>query len=940
MVAVIALAAAPAGGADRLADVFTAPNASYKPKIRWWWTCGEIIRDDVERELREIATAGFGGVEIACMFTPDPRRQGWGSPAMRDRMAAALESGRRHGLEVDFTVGPAWPLVVPGVTPNDRAAAQELAFGSTVLGGGSSYAGVVPPPEPAPAPGVTESTLVAVQAVRCAAACTGDETVRLVAGSTIDLTARVVDGRLAWTAPVGGDWLLLGFWQRGTGQAAVVGPGVTVPAAYVVDHFAEAGARAAIDFWERAILSPEMRELLRETGGDLFEDSLELDSNLHWTWDLLEQFETRRGYSLRPFLPVLMIERLHRQYSSVSLEAAARYAFSPALDRRVRHDYVQTLTDLYAERHAGVLQAFAHELGLAFRAQPYGETVDVAQIASTLDVPETEGLATDLGVPALARLQDYRVLASAAHAAGVPRVSTECCAVLNAAYAQTWQDLLARISASFVGGVNQIVVHGFAYERGLGAPWPGFSVFTLLNGNGFSEAWGPRQPTWDDVPRITRWLSRMQLVLRQGSPRVDVAVYRQHLDRAPGGLFTDPGLARAGFTFGYLAPSHTALESARVASGRLAPDGPAYRALVLNEAGTLPLDAARRILSFARSGLPVVVAGALPSTTPGAARAVANDAALAAIVGELLDEPTVRRVRAEADVPSALAALGVEPALRPLRPTELLSARRSTPEAELYVVHNPTAATVRTTLALEGNGAPYRLDPWTGSIASLARHRRASGRTVLLVTVRPGETIVLAIGDLGELPPADVGSARQVRQAAPRGRDDERTPARRTLAAWRLDVGDWRAGADGTRTTLRHSLRLSQLEPWSEIPELRDVSGIGTYTTTVRLPRSWTRGRHRACLELGEVFDTFRVRVNGVDVGAVDQTTAVVDVSRHLQAGTNTIEVRVATTLRNRLRVTPGFLGQALEERQEYGLVGPVVLRVRSASRSQEGTCR
>jgi hypothetical protein len=151
-------------------------------------------------------------------------------------------------------------------------------------------------------------------------------------------------------------------------------------------------------------------------------------------------------------------------------------------------------------------------------------------------------------------------------------------------------------------------------------------------------------------------------------------------------------------------------------------------------------------------------------------------------------------------------------------------------------------------------------------------------------------------------------------------------PASRSLKAWKLDVSDWHRAANGQLEKTSHSLALDTLKPWSQIPELQDVSGVGTYTTTVRLPATWTGGRH-ATLHLGEVFDTFRVRVNGKAVATVDQVTGVADISRYLEAGVNEIQVRVATTLRNRLRVTPGFPGQASEDRQDYGLIGPVVLQ-------------
>jgi hypothetical protein len=117
---------------------------------------------------------------------------------------------------------------------------------------------------------------------------------------------------------------------------------------------------------------------------------------------------------------------------------------------------------------------------------------------------------------------------------------------------------------------------------------------------------------------------------------------------------------------------------------------------------------------------------------------------------------------------------------------------------------------------------------------------------------------------------------------------------------------------------------LSALAAWPAIAGLEDVSGIGRYKTTITLGREWKRDVG-AKLDLGEVFDTFRVRVNGELLPPLSQTNTVVDLGDRLRPGQNTIEVEVATTLNNRLRVTdPTIFGGS--RRQNYGLIGPVTL--------------
>ena len=77
------------------------------------------------------------------------------------------------------------------------------------------------------------------------------------------------------------------------------------------------------------------------------------------------------------------------------------------------------------------------------------------------------------------------------------------------------------------------------------------------------------------------------------------------------------------------------------------------------------------------------------------------------------------------------------------------------------------------------------------------------------------------------------------------------------------------AGATATETVKPvRTAELTTLVPWSQVPGLEDVSGIGRYTTQVDLGADWT-DRDGAYLELGEVTDTFRVRVNGEPVRPV-----------------------------------------------------------------------
>ena len=152
-----------------------------------------------------------------------------------------------------------------------------------------------------------------------------------------------------------------------------------------------------------------------------------------------------------------------------------------------------------------------------------------------------------------------------------------------------------------------------------------------------------------------------------------------------------------------------------------------------------------------------------------------------------------------------------------------------------------------------------------------------------------------------------------------------------TNTAWHLDVADWQptnpygttgpAGTDTTKAPV--SVDLTALAAWPDIPALANASGTGVYATSFTLPKNWS-DEEGATLSLGQVTDSFDVRVNGQAV-PIDQISATADLGPYLHAGTNYLIVQVATTLNNRLyQLDPTVAKRGLI--QNYGLIGPVTV--------------
>jgi hypothetical protein len=843
-------------------------------------------------------------------------------------------------------------------------------------------------------PAGAKTTLVAVAAAKCVeASCPLPEggSRKLDRSTVTDLTKTVRDGTLDWTAPAGtGTWALLAFYQTADGLKKT-GMSATSPN-YVVDHLSSRGAKAVASFWDSAVLTPETKRLLSRMNGpgSIFEDSLEMGSNQLWTWDFASQFTRRRGYPVVHALPAL---------TGVGQQGTGTPAFDfgDGSGARYRQDYRQTWSDLYIDRYVTGLQRWARSHGLHYRAQAYGDPVQTGRAARVTGVPEGESL--NFGSPnKLGAEQDYRVLAGGAHSAGTTRVSTECCAVFNGAYRSTvagrdlYQDVtdepwingdaqngnLDTVYKAYAGGVTQVVWHGFAHRDapaglaspnpGAGGTWPGYNPWIIQGFLNVGELFGPRIPQWRDYRSVNDHLSRLQLVLRQGRPRLDLAVYYQDLGLAgksvgvqetPGHMLgVDSATAAAGYTYEYLTPD--TLVDAPYEGRRLSPDGAAYKGLVLNDQATVTVAAAERILALARRGLPVFVIGDAPSAVAGAGTA-GQDARVKALTAQLLRQPSVRHLSNEAGLPAALSGAGLRPDAKAASSAGALeTVHRDAGGTDYYFVYNRSASQADTTISLNGSGRPYRLDSWTGTISPIAAYAKDRDSVNVPVKLAPYDATVIAITREGHVAEpgarhavsttADVrygGDGSLLARATAAGGytatlDDGRTvstvikdvPQQRKLTSWRLSAESWTPGAGPgeTTTTTLPTTRVTAkqdgtLPSWSEIttgPDLGRASGVGTYTATVTMPAGWNR-HNGAYLDLGKAVDTVRVEVNGHPVRGINQSDLDrIDLGRRLRPGSNTITVTVSTTLHNAVKAT-GAATYRLPD-QRTGLLGPVVL--------------
>jgi len=338
----------------------------------------------------------------------------------------------------------------------------------------------------------------------------------------------------------------------------------------------------------------------------------------------------------------------------------------------------------------------------------------------------------------------------------------------------------------------------------------------------------------------------------------------------------------------------------------LYPDGPAYRALIVDERALAP-DAAEALDQSASMGVRVLVVGEPPTADSGFAAGPAGPERVGAAMARLLARPSCVRVGALAEVPAALAGLGVLPRAA-WEAAPLLTQWRDAGTRSYLLVYNTSGAPVTTELSLEGVGAVRELDLWTGGIAP--RSAWAEGdRTQLRLELGGLEVRVLEL-DRG-LAPAPI--------------------TLEPLASTEVELSGWSLEVVTEEPSGARQLSLRQGPgDWREIAELCDVSGVGVYRVSV------PEGVRGATLALGELAGSVTVRVGAREFGTRYVSGAVLDLGDAL-AEHPSIEIEVRTVLNNAAigcdtrPVIEGLpLAQAERHPVAQGLIGPVRLSAAS----------
>lgn len=703
--------------------------------------------------------------------------------------------------------------------------------------------------------------------------------------AAIDVSERIgSDGRIRWQAPPG-RWRILriGYTTTGKGNSAAgAGQGLEC------SRFESDAVNRQYDGWFEKV-----RDRLGALGHRMVKtihvDSWEAGTQ-NWSPTFVEKFRERRGYDIRAWLAVM---------AGVPMESAD-------FTERALYDVRRTIADLVSDVFYTTLSSRAQADGVRFTGEPPSPTfpVDGLDYTRFLDMPMGEFWYNS---PRNDKPSDIHDAVSGGRIYGKRVIGSE-------SFTETlidWTEQPAKWKAlgdhNWCLGVNRFMLHVWAMQ-----PFPDRGPGMTLNGIGtqfnYLQSWWKPGKSWFD------YLGRAQALLQQGRPVADIAYFigediptRSLLPR-----MLVPALP-AGYAYDSI-NRDALLRLARVEGGWLVlPGGSRYRLLVLPPAERMTPELITKLDEFARAGLPIY--GPRPTASPSLAGGAAADTMVREIAEQLWGSG---RIANRGDLASLLS--GLEPDLVVHGADSIEWTHRQGPGWDLCFLSNQSADPVSFTASLRVTGrAPELWDAERGDINSVAEWQEEGGITRVPLHLKGAGSVFL----LFSVPADDLPVVQSVRPASG-GVLLKRESG--TLSLCSEHPGRWSVKTNNTVHQARiptvpaplpihgpwlvrfvdphpkpKTVRLDRLVSWRQLsdPDLRFYSGLATYSTMLELPALPPDAR--LLLDLGDVRDLATVRLNGRTVASLFMPPFAPDVTDHLRAGRNALDVDVANTWRNRL---------------------------------------
>lgn len=657
---------------------------------------------------------------------------------------------------------------------------------------------------------------------------------------------------------------------------------------YVLNHLDAGAVKRYIDVFDKAFSSTQTNY-----PNSFFNDSYEV-YGADWTWELLNEFEQRKGYRLQDYFPEFL--------SDGNSDTSAR----------IISDYREIIGELLRENFTEQWTNWAHEKGVTTRNQAHGSPANLIDMYASVDIPECESFGiTDFNIP-LIRKDSIRkendgdptalkFASSAAHITGKKYTSAETFTWLTEHFRTSLSQCKPEIDQMFVSGVNHVYFHGTAYSP-KDAEWPGWKFYASVD-------MSPTNPIWRDAPAFFNYITRVQSFLQYGTPDNDFLLYLPMYDiwneqrgnyfqtfpihgmreKLPDFYTTVSTIKANGYDVDYISDRY--IQTTQTEHGLIKTEGGSeYKALIIPNVKLIPYKTLERLKELAKDGAKIVFVGQYPSDVPGFSQLSERRDSLYSILKELpreenFEEENVHRfgkgvIVTGSNYKKLLDHCHVK--TEPFKTRfggEYIRREHRNGYHYFFTMLQDKEVDGWVPLAVKANSAMI-FDPMTGK-SGKAQIRKGIKRSEVYLQLKPGESIILK-----------TFSHKHV--DAP-----EWDYYKETGNEFALN-DNWTLKFIESVPAIYNEFSLPSFVSWTKLPDDSLLVNMGTarYKTTFSLNKN---NKSEYCLSLGDVRESARVYVNGEFVATLFAVPFHVNIGDYLKEGENQIEIEVTNLPANRI---------------------------------------
>jgi len=851
-----------------------------KPWSRWWWMGSSVNPSDLKAAMEAYSKAGLGGLEITPIYGVhgyEDKFVKFLSPAWVENFKYTLQEGKRLDLGIDLAMASGWPFGGLWVTPED--ACKYMSVQSYALNGGEQLQAKVAMVQ-TPMLRTISRPKLEISQLKYPVSANADslqnwaiEQVRypipmplqtLMAYSDkkeiVNLTAKVdTDGKLNWTAPAG-NWKLYAVFEGWHGKMVErAGPGGEGD---VIDHFSSTAIDNYLGHFTTSFKNQDISGLRA-----WFNDSYEVDDargEADFTPLMFDEFQKRRGYDLRNYIPALIGEDYEDNNS------------------RVLCDYRETISDLILEKYTQRWHDWAAKGGKIIRNQAHGAPANILDLYGAADIPETEG----------EDIVKIKTASSSAHVTGKKLASSESATWLKDHFEASLADVKQAIDRFLLAGINHVFYHGTTFSP-QNAPWPGWMFYAAVH-------FGPTNTFWNDFGTLNTYITRSQSFLQRGKPDNDILLYYPisdeyavrgrslllHFDGAAKGSSVRAAaenLFEKGYAFDYISDRQILkLESKQ---GQILTGGISYQTILLPPVKLIPVETFEKIIDLAKGGATVLMEQ-LPEDVPGMSKFTERKAKFQELKTSLkfVSSEGIQKAKVGKGeiLVGNLSGLLVQAKIRreAMFDKGLQCIRRIDGNTTIYFIANRGTAIVDGMVPIETKiGSAVLYNPMNGQFGKTTTKISVSSDEVYL-QLNPGESCLVQVF---------TGKVVAPEYAYMKSSGDKIN----------LDA-NWVLTFVSGGPELPQPLKISKLGSWTDIEgnSYKAFSGTAVYKTTFAKPLGETKYYR---LELGKVAHSARITLNGKELVTLIGPPFSIDISASEMKRENTLEISVTNLMGNRI---------------------------------------